>query len=60
MSTADTFNELQDRKVNGPKGYKTTLRSVAFGSSQQPICKTFWRATTDYAPGFNFKVTYYG
>lgn len=59
MSSADTYAELQDRKVNGPKGFKTTSRSVALGSSQRLIVKMYWRAKTDLAPGFAFQVTYH-
>lgn len=58
MNSADSFIELHDRKVNGPKGYKTTTMTRPVNGVERPYFRSYWRSATAYAPGFNFQVHY--
>jgi hypothetical protein len=60
-NTAASYAETADKRVNGQRHYKTTAMVGRRDYGPDVLLwRSYWRSTTSFAPGFNFKVTQHG
>ena len=55
MNTAQSFRSAQERKLNGPNGFKVST----LVKDGKLVFRSYWRVATDHAPGHCLKVTYH-